>query len=801
MSRKIKLYGAVAGVLALSIAGFAIVRALTSVDSNIATVTTRSASQGGVYIGQCITKSTSTIAVSWTRSDITSPAMARLYGSNALDGVKAATSPLTESPAPGSYEDSNLAPSTQRWYRVDTVPDAGNPTTGAPFTCTTKSIISDVPTKLGIFANSDNTLFFNWKDNATSTAPYNFEVQRIRVTPETPSSTATSSPVLAHEVSFKWAVEGTSTPYQTMIERSTSTNTTFRFSKDAAKDPSFKSFPTGQWNNPSTTKKFESFIYSDISVEDAMVYYYRFKICSLIQVVDLYAKEITGFEQFNDDITKPSPACSTYKPTDAGMTIMTPPAPPSDFAATASSTSVINLRWVNHSVNADGYEIQRSEGSPANYTLLKTVDKNTTSTRDTGLHAGTHYYYRIRSYKDFGGGVKLYSTPTVDWITANAYTWFTVTASVTSSNGGQGSVDSSPSGISCSSSCSASFPWGTSVTMSATPVNSDSVFEGWSGDCGGASCTVSANADVTARFSNLCAGVSCLNKCIGSTFNSGGYCSAGDCFYSTQQNNSPRCTVAPVSCTTNADCAPYCGGTDGFTYFSNGTCATNTCNYASSTPNSPLCGFVGVKSPGSSNVALQTEGVDAAQETKGSLPSITLTATIADAMKDVGGTIWESLRLAWNTLMGGVDQLVSFFEKQIPVAEGQSTSIDYDAYFAQASSTVSIPSKKDIGLRSDTVYLYRVRVDYGGGRTSAWSVMIAGKTLGEDQINKVPGIAGVCINNSYCQQVITEVPKYERQYIDPGDPTKTLTEHSELQCTINAHCREVGRSSQTFEEQ
>ncbi len=805
MSPKIKLYGAVAGILALSIAGFAVVRALSSVDSNIATVTTKSVSSpASTYIGQCITKSTSTITVSWTRSDATSPATALLYGDNALNGVRAATNPLTSAPAAGSYDDSGLNPGTQRWYRVDTAPGSGSVVTGAPFTCTTNSIASDVPTKLGIFANSPSIIFFNWKDNSTSTASYSFEVQRIRATPETPSSTATSSPVLAHEVSFKWNVEGKFTPYETVIERSTSTADRF----NPKKDLSLASFHTGQWNDPLTTNTYASFSYSDISVQDATMYFYRFKTCSLIQVADLYGKAYTGVEELNPSETKPSPVCSAYKPSDSGMTIMTPPAAPSDLIATASSTSVINLSWVNHSVNADGYEIQRSKGGTSGYAPLTTVGKTTTFYRDSGLDAGTHYFYRIRSYKDFGGGIKLYSTPTVDWIAADAYTWFTITASVVSDNaGGEGSVRSSPAGINCSSSCSASFPWGTQVGMSALPVLPDSSFVRWTGDCSGSSCTVTANADIVAHFVNLCADVTCADQCSGSTFLSGGYCSGGSCSYPTRENNSPRCGTSPSTCTTDANCTPYCGGTGNTTYFSNGTCnivppaTSGTCSYASSTPNAPACSFGAIWPLPSSDIAREP-GSESIAEVKTPIRRISLTATIADAAQEVGNTIWESLTLAWGTLTDGVNRLISLVGEKIPVAEGQSTSIDYDKYFLQTPSfPTPIPSLKNTGLRTDTVYIYRVRVNYGG-KTSEWSEMIAGKTLGDvPGINKIPGVSGVCINNSYCQQVVTEVPKYQHQYVDPNDPTKTLTERSELQCKVNADCRNVGRSSQIFEEQ
>jgi phospholipase C len=55
---------------------------------------------------------------------------------------------------------------------------------------------------------------------------------------------------------------------------------------------------------------------------------------------------------------------------------------------------------------------------------------------------------------------------------------------------GSGTVTSSPAGINCPRTCSASFSSGTSVTLTAA-ANSGSVFSGWSGACSGASaCTL-----------------------------------------------------------------------------------------------------------------------------------------------------------------------------------------------------------------------------------------------------------------------------------------------------------------------
>ena len=80
----------------------------------------------------------------------------------------------------------------------------------------------------------------------------------------------------------------------------------------------------------------------------------------------------------------------------------------------------------------------------------------------------------------------------------------TFALSVTLAGTGTGTVSSSPSGISCPSTCSASFTSGTVVTLTAV-AGSGSTFAGWSGACTGTgtcSVTMSAAKSVTATFNS-----------------------------------------------------------------------------------------------------------------------------------------------------------------------------------------------------------------------------------------------------------------------------------------------------------
>ncbi len=83
----------------------------------------------------------------------------------------------------------------------------------------------------------------------------------------------------------------------------------------------------------------------------------------------------------------------------------------------------------------------------------------------------------------------------------------TYNLSVSVAGTGGGSVTSSPSGISCSNNCTATYNSGTSVSLTATPA-AGSTFDGWSGMCSGTfGCTVSMtdNRSVTATFSSAAA--------------------------------------------------------------------------------------------------------------------------------------------------------------------------------------------------------------------------------------------------------------------------------------------------------
>ena len=73
-------------------------------------------------------------------------------------------------------------------------------------------------------------------------------------------------------------------------------------------------------------------------------------------------------------------------------------AAPSGLAATAVSSSQINLSWTDNSTNEDWFEIDRAMNSAFTSGLTTfTVGSNVTSYQSAGLTESTTYYYRVRS--------------------------------------------------------------------------------------------------------------------------------------------------------------------------------------------------------------------------------------------------------------------------------------------------------------------------------------------------------------------------------------------------------------------
>src|SRR6266436_2279722 len=78
------------------------------------------------------------------------------------------------------------------------------------------------------------------------------------------------------------------------------------------------------------------------------------------------------------------------------------PNAPTNLAASAVSSSEIDLSWQDNSTNETAFKVQRSLNG-SSFSEIASLGANVTSYSDTGLAASTKYYYRVRSYNNTGG--------------------------------------------------------------------------------------------------------------------------------------------------------------------------------------------------------------------------------------------------------------------------------------------------------------------------------------------------------------------------------------------------------------
>lgn len=99
---------------------------------------------------------------------------------------------------------------------------------------------------------------------------------------------------------------------------------------------------------------------------------------------------------------------STNSATANTTTLPDAPSAPSGFAASAGSSSTINLTWTDNANNETGFVIERSANGTTGWASVLTPTANAINDSNTGLSASTTYYYRIKAVNT--GGSSAYSS-------------------------------------------------------------------------------------------------------------------------------------------------------------------------------------------------------------------------------------------------------------------------------------------------------------------------------------------------------------------------------------------------------
>lgn len=79
-----------------------------------------------------------------------------------------------------------------------------------------------------------------------------------------------------------------------------------------------------------------------------------------------------------------------------------PPAAPSGLSAVTAAASIINLSWIDNSVNENSFNLERSADNGATFTLIAVISANTTTYQDINLLELKAYTYRLKAVNEMG---------------------------------------------------------------------------------------------------------------------------------------------------------------------------------------------------------------------------------------------------------------------------------------------------------------------------------------------------------------------------------------------------------------
>lgn len=805
------------------------------------------------------------VRVDWTKewlgSDYLSYAnhtLALSYSTTSPSGPWKIPSPVpTPSAGTGFFDHKNLATSTTYYYRLEAKYSDKTYTMITTAGCMPSTPVVDNPSRLSVFAQDVKTMLLNWKDNATTTGAYTFDVQRIKLTPASSTSFAvsTTTPVLSTVIPLTWKNISTTTPFYQWVERSSSTLAT-KFSNPNKKDPIYpgcsiagdstcKIDKIGYFSptvdKSVTPKKFTGQLTpftGNVNVGrdgEGTTFFLRIRACSQIEPKYTTCDQTQSGCVLNLNY-RPNPACSIFTATSSIGKIIattTPPLPVIE-ATTTKAVKVTpsnpytkyktTVSWKDDSLREMGVIVQRSDGTTAvesggkiifqiRDVLKKTLDSDVKvfgpyggrgtpdSFEDETLEAGTTYTYIIRPFIEVTDPVTDTFARVISPIQEAGKTYVQTPYRVVVATGGDGSdygyVTENSKGL------DSRYP---QTRVADFEPNEQAVVEYH---------YVEPDGNDYADFTSW-SGISCNQEIcdtqrtgtVSATANFTKYC------YSLSAGISPsKFSWCAQIDTSGQECTHSGSG------FERGTTVDVNITNVSST-----CKFTGWSGScwgtGSCSVLMNTDRSVYATfttTTKVTIFGLPRLANIKNSMSNLPSKI-SSLFAKNNNVSkndsvsirsftaNAFDAIKSFAEEVRRMFLGVSktdAASTYEDYFVTANTDPLIqPSFKDINLEPDTIYFYRVGIRYAGDSIiKKWSLNkdltaneTAGKTLPEGSIAQGGSYTPICTRNSYCD---FSSPKWKAPDV-PGLPT---AEYSEKQCVKNLDCVDVGRKRQTTEEQ
>ncbi len=294
-----------------------------------------------------------------------------------------------------SYSNTGLPEGTKYYYRVRAI-STGIPSSGYTNEVNSTTLLNP-PLSFTATAVSTTAINLAWIDNSASETGYQIESSLTSgsgfstITTTAANATSYSVAGLASGTTYYFRVksinatvssiyssEGSATtpltaPTALSVITTTNSSIAVSWTDNSTNETGFeveRSLTSGSGFALIATLGVNNVSYSDAGLPEGSKYYYRVRAIAAGIPSSGYSNEANSTTLLN---------------------------PPSSFTATAGSTTVINLVWIDNSASETGYQVESSITSGSGFSVITTTAANASSYAVTGLTAGTTYYFRIKA--------------------------------------------------------------------------------------------------------------------------------------------------------------------------------------------------------------------------------------------------------------------------------------------------------------------------------------------------------------------------------------------------------------------
>jgi chitodextrinase len=307
-----------------------------------------------------------------------------------------------------SYSPTGLSPNTQYCFTISAYDYAGNISAQSSQACaTTLDTVPVAPSGLVALAVSSSQINLTWQDNSSNES--GFMVQRA----SSSSGPWTQIGIVGANVTScaHTGLTASTTYFYRVCAYNASGNSSYSSvtsaTTPAAPDTTAPSIPSGVIATATSTSQVSvSWNVSTDSGGSGVAGYQVYRDGTLVTTTTAasysdnglsattpYCYTIVASDNAGNNSSASSVVCAT---TPSGSS--TDPAPPSNLATMAVTSTSITLNWQDNSNNELGFQIQRATSPGGPWNLIGSTGANVTSYTDNGLSPSTTYYYQVAAF-------------------------------------------------------------------------------------------------------------------------------------------------------------------------------------------------------------------------------------------------------------------------------------------------------------------------------------------------------------------------------------------------------------------